>query len=156
MGKNQSDDITTTSWEICVNGVSIIFGLTSWIIKVLYNTINPELWNWLNFIVHILVSISWPPVTNERKLCFNRFCWGTVTYTATRYTAGFLNWVIYSQLLQCVIVYNFTNVVQCLTGKMLFMLVALESSPRKGLATLIEHNNWQSLKSKYLAFKFLL
>jgi len=49
------------------------------------------------------------PPTNERQQCVNSFCAGTITYTATKCIALYLNWFFNAQSFQYVLVYNITT-----------------------------------------------
>ena len=105
MGKNASDDIVTTSSKWALT----IAGLASWTIWGLRKGVNPESTYRLPSLAKIHLTISHLPHTIERPPSVNKFCGGSVRYSAMNCIAWLPNWVLRGQSFHYVLVYNFTN-----------------------------------------------
>jgi len=137
-----------------VNGASTIFDLASWIIQGQWDAAYPQSTYRQPFVAKILAKISRPPPTIERTWSVNNLCGGSVSYTAMKCIALFLNWVLHSQSFQYVLVYNFTNM-HAMSHRSDFLLVALESIFKNQQSAVLWLYFRQSLESYYQAFLFL-
>jgi len=86
-----------------------IFDLASWIIQVQWNAVNPQSTYHQSVLAKMLVMKLLPPPTIEHPLSMNNLCGGSASYSAMNCVGLFLNWVLWCQSFQYVLVYNCTN-----------------------------------------------
>jgi len=111
-GKNGCTNVITILYyerQWSINGASTIVAIACWIIKGQWNAADPQSTYRQPLSAKILVTISRLPPTIERPQSVTNFCGGSVSYTAMKCIALFLNWVLHGQSFQYVLVYNFIN-----------------------------------------------